>query len=827
MDKKEVGSLTPSKLLEKLETNSAGLTSETVKKRLVTYGHNILPVNSRSIFLLFLRQFKSSLIYLLVAAGLISFFLGEVTDSFIITVILLINASLGFFQEYRSEKAAEQLSRFISNRVLVRRDNEAVLIDEKQIVPGDIVLIKEGDIVSADCMLIESDGLEVNQSQLTGESLPVPKKEGGLVFSGSTVEKGIGTAVVYATGQKTEYGKIAALSVSTRKITRYEKSLADFSSFLIKVISLILVLVFVAKLFFTGNFSHLPVLLLFIIALAIAVVPEALPVIVTVTLSHGALRLAKRNVIVRRLSSMEDLGNVEILCTDKTGTITENKMAVRRIVSANPELFQKFAAAAVGIQYTRRKKYQNAYDSAFLDFIPPQVILRSKEFKIIREIPFDPALRRRSLVFFDNKAKKYFLVAFGAVDTLADLSLHQDRNVLKREIALEGKRGLRHLAIAYKEIEYDSGINLTAAETGLRFLGFAVFSNPLRPDVGHTLSVARKLGLAIKILTGDTREVSEYTAREVGLLKENGKVYTGTDLEKMSPGEFQSAVEQNDVFAQITPSQKYDIIRVLKEKHVVAYQGDGINDAPALTLADVAIAVSSATDVAKESADIILLNRDLGVIVSGIRYGRLIFLNINKYIKYTMVGNFGNFFALAVLYLLSFDLPILPIQLLLTSLITDLPLVAISSDTVEGGETVLPEKYDTRSLMFISLVLGSLTAIFEIIFYAGLSGQPVAVSRTSLFIFLSLIQLVVIFIVRSRGYFWREKRSSLTFTASVLIACLIVLILPYLDLLSRLFFFSPLSVSRLSGIFLMVFLYLFVIDIVKVWYYRKIETKFV
>src|SRR5258708_2135650 len=460
-----------------------------------------------------------------------------------------------------------------------------------------------------------------------------------------------------------------------------------------------LAIIFIAKLGISGDFTHMTRLLLFIIALAVSVVPEALPVIATITLSNGAFRLAKKHVLVKRLSSLEDLGNITLLCTDKTGTLTENKTTIQDIIAEDKELFQVLAFAAIEVVDEKRKRIKNSYDAAFEQFIPQHIHEKAKKYMQLKEFPFDPQIRRRRIILENKESKKQYIVVIGAVDILLDMSDMKEKEQFMGKIRTESTQGLRHMAFAYKEISYESGKNIADYEKKLKFLGYATLIDPLRATAKHTIELAEKLGVAIKILTGDEKEVAAYVGHEIGLLKENDIVPTGDEMAKMTVQELRNVVFTRNVFAKVTPQQKYEIIKLLKEKYVVGYQGDGINDAPSLKLADVGIAVNTATDVAKESSEILLLRKDLEVIINGIEYGRTIFVNINKYIKYTMVGNFGNFLALAGLYLLSSDLPLLPVQLLLTNLLTDLPLICIYSDNVNTYQVKKPQRFNIHSLM--------------------------------------------------------------------------------------------------------------------------------
>ena len=829
MNAQDIGLLPEKSVFEQLHTSEEGLSQHEADARRATYGSNVLSKSQHTALRILGRQFKSSLIYLLVFASVFSFVLGDSSDGTIIAIILLINTLLGFFQEYRSERAIEKLSQFISKQIAVKRDGKTVLVDEALLVPGDVILLQQGDIVPADCRLLAAEELQVNESQLTGESVPVAKyaqveqgqhaTEGhaSVLFTGSVIEKGKATAVVYAIGNATELGKIAALSTSTRKVTQYEQSLQAFSSFLLKVVLITLAITFVVKLLITHDLAHVPQLLLFIVALAIAVVPEALPVIATVTLSGGAAQLAKQDVVVKRLSSIEDLGNVTLLCTDKTGTLTQSKMTIQKLVSDDPVRFQQLAYATLQSLIEPGKTGQSSFDLAFLAYIPQEIQQQARVFKQVQDLPFDPEARRRRVIVEDTKAHTCYLVVIGSAETLLDLAQCPKKTQYLAEIAEDGKQGLRHLALAYRELPSAEHVDICASEHDLTFLGFVALVDPLRPSTKPTIELAESLGVAIKILTGDSKEVAAYVAGQIGL---GGDVYTGDEVEHMSPEALHNAVNASNVFARVSPAQKYAIIGALKHNHVVAYQGDGINDAPALKLADVAIAVDTATDVAKESADIVLLKPDLQVIISGIQQGRAIFVNINKYIKYTMVGNFGNFFALAFLYLLSLELPLLPVQLLLTSLITDIPLITISSDTVNNEEMLRPEKYDIHALIFISLLLGTLTTLFEIFFFAFVRMQAPLFVQTSMFLYLTFLQLFVIVSIRNRDHFWKGKRASLLLSTAISLAFLFSLALPYIPIFARLFSFTPLPLQELFIILALVVIYVFVLDVVKVWYYR-------
>lgn len=818
-------------LLKRLQTSPAGLSSAEAEKRLKYYGVNTLDKSQANALAALSNQFKSSLIYLLIVAAGLSFWLGNISDGFVIIIILLVNTALGFWQEYRSQRAIEKLSAMISTTALVLRDNKQEVIDEKYLVPGDVVVIKKGDNLPADVRILEADGLLIDESILTGESVPVnkniiatPKTEKdealSTLYAGTNVENGECTGVVIATANSTQLGKIAQLSNQTKKDTQYQKSLEGLSNYLLKFTIICLAIIFIFKLILTLNIDGSGRYFLFIVALAIAVVPEALPLITTLTLSSGALKLAKKHVVIKKLAALEDLGNINILCTDKTGTLTENKQTIVGLNTIDDSLFRDLALGSITTWDKKHHHPKNTYDEAIVEYYKSQNQLAPSSYRIVKEIPFDPDMRRNRIILQHKNSKKYFLVVSGSPETLLELSAEPNQKFQRTEIIQDGKEGLRNFAIAYKEIKYSASFDILKNEKNLIFLGLVKLQDPLRASAKETVRLAEKLGIQIKILTGDSQEVANFIGQEIGLITKEEQSITGEEMETLSKEELNKKVLACTIFARVTPQQKYQIISILKQNHSgVGYQGDGINDAPALKLADVSIAVNTATDVAKENADIILLNKDLEVIINGIKTGRALFSNINKYIKHTMVGNFGNFLALAILYLFSTTLPLLPIQILLTSLITDLPLATIATDNVDLNELIKPQNFNIRSLMKLSLILGTITALFEFI-YLALCHVDRIQSQTGLFVYITLLQLVVIFAVRNHSHFWQGKKPTFLLAFAILFTALVSLSLPYFAFTQKIFSFSPLSFLPLALILLLVALYLFTIDEAKRWFHK-------
>lgn len=814
MTKEEAQKQNTEELTKVFETSvSEGLQKEEAEKRLRTFGLNKITGERNAGFKIFLRQFNSSMIYLLIVASMVSFALTDILSGTAIAIIIIINVGLGFYQEYKSEKLIEKLSKFVSKQVIVKRDGTNQLIDVVAIVPGDIVVLREGDVVPADIKLLSADGLQTNESQFTGETVPIDKKPEDLVYSGSIIESGGGEGLVYATGEKTEFGGVAKLAITTKRETRYEKSLNELSSFLIRIVAIILITVFLLKMWLDWGTFNIVEVFLFVIAMAVATVPETLPVIASISLSNGALKLAKKHVVVKHLSSIEDLGNVTMLCTDKTGTLTENKMTITKVVSDDDNLLMSLIDASIEKVDRGKKKYQNAYDEAFIDYTNEDIRKRVETLKIVKEFPFDSNARRRRAVIFDEAAGEHFLVVIGSPETLLQIGKTDRSEEYNRILIEEGKNGLRHIALAYKKVSFADDFDILENETDLIFLGLVTLTDPLRSTSKQTIEKAEALGISIKILSGDSREVSEYVGREVGLIKDGQKVYVGDELFAMPSDEFRKAIYENNVFARVNPEQKYRIIASLKERDIVAYQGDGINDAPSLKLADVSIAVNSATDVAKDSSDIVLLKKNLEVVIDGIKYGRSIFVNINKFIRHTMVSNFGNLIALSILFLFSSDLPMLTIQILLLTVIADIPMIAISTDAVEKEEVMRPSKQDVRRLMQVSLILGIPTAIMDLAYFFFIKASPMPVIQTSLFVFFAFTGLIVFYSIRTKKHFWGLK-PSIPINVSFSLAFVFSLVITYIGVFQRWFGFVSLPMSSVLVIAIFTIGYMLSMDII-------------
>lgn len=657
-----------------------------------------------------LRQFHSAFFNLLVGSSLLALFLGESFDALMILTFIAINTLLGFYQEYCSERSLALLKQYAEPKARVRRDGHILTVNASRTVPGDVMLLTAGDRVAADVRLLTSHNLTVDESALTGESVPVVKtsvppvrrptqiyQAQNLIFAGTTAQTGLARAVAIATGSATMFGRVTALVGRTTHVSSFETNINKFCLFILKLTLATLILLFALNLLIKGRQTNIGELVIFSIVLTVGVVPEALPVVTTFSLTAGALKLAKNKVIVKRLSAIEDLGNIEILCTDKTGTLTRNQLTVEKTLPLKSPALSAYSGLTTGL-FAAEHAESDPFDRALWQSLSDQEKDRLREYRILDVLPFAPQTRWNAILV--RSAKNTELVVRGAYEVLLGLSKFtgDEKSRLVNWASQAGRDGHRVLAIAKKHLQ-DSRTRLQQSDIkNLEFVGLVSFADPIKTTAYAAVAEAKKLGIALKILTGDSQEVAGSVAQKIGLITSPAEVVTGEELDLMSNEQLRLVTGQKAVFARTTPEQKYKIIGILKEKHTVGFLGEGINDAPALKLAHVAIAVDSAADISREAADIVLLKKSLRVIVSGIRDGREVFANTTKYIRATLASNFGNFYAVAIASLFLNYLPLLPLQILLVNLLSDFPLVAVATDNVDSSELSKPGSYKIKEI---------------------------------------------------------------------------------------------------------------------------------
>lgn len=821
----------------------SGLSQEEAQKRLKRDGLNILPDHSLKWWKIFLRQFKSAFVYLLLFAAVLSFVLKQPLEGSMILIFIVINTLLGFFQEFRSENTVKLLKKFIKIQSKVIRDGQKMAIDSENLVVGDIVELDTGDKIGADMRIIKAQDLLIDESILTGESIEIKKQAEKIInhedlnhfsannicFSGTSVVSGKAQAVVLATGKNTFIGGISKITSQTTKVSNFEKGVSQFSSFILKLVLVTLIFIFIFNAFFKDGLDILE-LTIFSIALVISVIPEVLPLVMTFSFSSGARNLAKHQVVVKRLSSVEDLGNIDILCSDKTGTLTENKLTIIDFYNSicSSERVLRYAALAV----SQLREKVEPFDIAIMDKLDDSDREAIKKYEYIIDTPFNPARQRNNVLVRSDEGLE--LIVRGAAETLFNLSSNlssEKMEDMRRWISEQGFLGRRVLAIAKKKIS-DTDIevlkkNLIEAESDLEFLGLFSLADPIKESVKKAVVDANELKVGIKIITGDSSEIAGSVAYQIGLIDDPKKVILASDLLKLSEEDKRKALDEYQVFARVLPEQKFEIIKILQEKYNVGYLGDGINDAPALKVAGVSLVVANASDIAREAADIVLLKNDLNVIVEGIKEGRTIFANSSKYIKATLASNFGNFYAVAIASLIIDFLPMLPLQILLLNLLSDFPMIAIATDRVDKEELLSPKKYQVKNIIIVATIFGILKSVFEFIFFAMFYRMSPEILQTNWFIASVLTELIFLFSIRTKKPVFKAQRPSKLVVGLTLGVVLLTILTPLTTWGQKIFQFIKPSWSHLGIIIILTIVYFIFSEVVKFFYYRNKKGDYV
>ena len=828
-------SLDSAALLNAMGTTPEGLSREEAERRRIRYGANLLKPRKRSDALtLLVLQFKSPIILLLLFAAGLSFFLHDRTDALIILAIVLVSGFLGFWQEKGAANAVEELLATVQTKSLALRDHAEQEIPLEDVVPGDVVVLSAGGVVPGDCLLLEARDVFVDEASLTGETFPVEKTVGVLpaeaplagrtncLFMGTHVISGSARAAVVHTGLGTEFGKVARRLELRPPETDFEHGIRRFGYFLLEL-TLVLVLV----IFGLNVFLHRHILdsFLFAMALAVGLTPQLLPAIISINLSHGARRMAAQKVIVKRLASIENFGSMNVLCSDKTGTLTEGRVRLQ---------------AAVDLEGRESEKVQfHAYLNAAFEtgFVNPldEAIRGSRAFALdgvrkLDEVPYDFVRKRLSiLVEKDGRALMITKGALHSVLAVCDFAEGDEG----RPVAMDAVRdrvqqlyekvsqdGLRTLGVACRNLEGANRLTRDQ-EAGMTFLGLLLFADRPKAGVADTIRRLRELGISIKIITGDNRLVSERVSREVGL--RDPKILTGPELRQMSDEALVQVASMVDVFSEVEPNQKERIILALKKAgNVVGFLGDGINDASALHAADVGISVEGAVDVAKEAAEIVLLEKGLDILVEGVREGRRTFANTLKYVFMATSANFGNMFSMAGASLFLPFLPLLPKQILLTNLLTDFPEMTIASDSVDPTMVERPRRWKIEFIRRFMLFFGTLSSVFDYLTFGILLWVLKATPeqfRTGWFLESVVSASLIVLVIRTRQSILKSRPSTLLLLATFMIVT-VTLLIPY----SR--FAGPLGLVPLRPVFLamlggVVALYIVSAEVVKKAFYKR------
>ena len=745
-----------------------GLSSSEARERLTGFGPNLFRERPRrSLLRQYLSRFRNPLVVILLVASAVSAFTGEVANFLIISVIVLLSVTLDFVQEYRANSAAERLKQSVSLRALVMRDGQPVSIPVKEVVPGDVVLLSAGDLVPADGRVLEARDFFVMQALLTGESYPVEKRPGTLaetaselqeatnaLFMGSTAISGSARMLVVKTGAATAIGEIADSLALPAEPTAFEQGTRHFGMLIMRLTVLMVMFVLLVNAFF-----HKPWLesFLFAVALAVGLTPELLPMVVSVTLSRGALRMAKQRMIVKRLSAIQDLGSMDVLCTDKTGTLTEARIRLEKHVDPSGRPSERVLELA----------YLNSFFETGLKSPLDEAILAHSHIEIgawkkIDEVPFDFE-RRRVSVLVDNGETRW-LVVKGAPDDIVGLCTRYEGDggrtldaaalqaIAGQQHALE-EEGFRVLGIAWRQVPMEHSHAVVGDESELVLAGFAAFLDPPKESAAPALLALKRAGVAIKIVTGDSDLVTRHVCAQLKIPVTG--VLTGKEIAQLGDQALRARVETTNLFCRVNPAQKNRVIQALKARgHVVGYLGDGINDAPSLHSADVGLSVDTAVDVAKEAADIILLKHDLHVLQAGVVEGRRTFGNIMKYLMMGTSSNFGNMFSMAGAALFLPFLPMLPTQILLNNILYDVSETPIPLDQVDAVEIRTPRALDMNFIRNFMLVIGPVSSLFDFLTFYVLLVVLQASERlfqTGWFIESLCTQVLVIFVIRTRG----------------------------------------------------------------------------
>jgi Mg2+-importing ATPase len=828
-------SLPASDLLQQLHSGPRGISGAAAKQSLLRYGPNRLRPRARgSSISLLAGQFKSPIIIILAAAAILSFALQDRVGAIIILAIVLLSGLLGFWQERGAASAVEKLLAVVQLKAEVLRDGASSEIPVEHVVPGDVVVLNAGDVVPGDGLILDSTDLFIDEATLTGETFPEEKRPGLLpestplaersnsLFMGTHVVSGECSAVVVRTGLSTEFGRVAGRLAQAPAETEFERGVRHFGYLLMEITFVMLLAVFAFNVLLAR-----PVLdsFLFALALAVGLTPQLLPAIISVNLAHGAQKMAGAKVIVKRLASIENFGSMNVLCSDKTGTLTEGVVQIRSWLGVDSQPLEKVLLYAY-LNASFQRGFTNPIDLAIQRFRAFDL----EGYEKLGEVPYDFIRKRLSILvahhgrglMITKGALSSVLEACATAETRNGSAVPLDQVTASIHASYERYSGLGHrvLGVAWRDMGDKTTIG-KADEAQMTFLGFLVFFDPPKPNILDTINQLRASGVALKVITGDNRLVSAHLAETIGLTE--ARLIAGQEISQMSDSALAATVNSVHVFAEVEPNQKERIILALRKAgNVVGYMGDGINDASALHAADVGISVESAVDVAKEAADIVLLEKNLSVLVEGVHEGRRTFANTMKYVFMATSANFGNMFSMAGASLLLPFLPLLPTQILLMNLLTDLPEMTIASDSVDPELVLTPRRWDVNRIRNFMLVFGPLSSVFDFLTFGALIlllGTGPAEFRAGWFMESVVSASLVVLVVRTRRPFFKSLPSRYLLMATLAVAATAA-ILPFTPL-GAIFQFAPLPPAYLLVMAVIIAGYVFSAEVAKHIFYRR------
>ena len=804
LEYQEVAQLTDTEIFYNFKTSEKGLTKAVAKKRLEENGLNIVVKKEKKSRLLFLiESFNDKFIYILLVLAVINYFLSDALGSYIIIGVAIISALIRYFQDYSVYKFNQKLKDQLYTSTHALRNGEVKEINAEHVVVGDIIKLNAGSIVPADLVLIESKDLFINQSSFTGENVPVEKNTSynganelfelsDICFMGSNVVSGSGTGVVFKTGFDTYLGGMSKKVVKEKGKTDFEIGIDKITNMLIKYMVVVCIFVFIVYSFIRGNLLEG---ILFSLSVAVGITPSMLPMIVNVNLTRGTKVLAKKKTLVKNMSSIQNLGAIDVLCTDKTGTLTEDRIVLQRYINIDGDEDESI------LEYA----YLNSYFSTGLKNIVDRAIISYGEenslkpilekYKKIDEIPFDYERKRMSVVVEEKDKKNYRMFTKGALEEIISICnkvkykgkiVDLDDKIIKRveKIVKDLEEdGMQVIALASKREYPGEKVFDKSYEQNMVFIGLVAFLDPPKDDVKEMLENLARIGVKTKIITGDNQYTTLKICKLVGL--EDATIMLGKEVDELSDKELKKTVEKTDIFARMNPLQKERIIRILRENdHVVGYMGDGVNDSPSLKLADVGICVDTATDVAKEASDIILLEKDLEVVYHGVMEGRIVYGNITKYMKMALSSDFGDVFSIVISSIFLPFLPLLPIQMLIQDFLFEISQIMIPYDDVDEEFIVEPHRWDTKDLSHFMNVMGITSSVVDVMafiifwFVLGYNASYPSYFQTAWFVECLISESLIIHFVRTSKIPFVESRANPKLTIATLLTIIGTIIVP-------------------------------------------------
>lgn len=798
-----------------------GLTDRQVEDLRKEHGYNEIPDAPIAWWYFLLNQLKSPFLIVLMVAAVLSLFLEGQSTSIMIILIVLLNTFVGFYQEYRADRSVRLLKNMIPQLVVVRRHGKDMQIPARDLVPGDVVHIETGAILAADMRIVSADNLTIDESMLTGESLAVVKQSEPMTtvpddmtqalnigYSGTLVVGGRGLGVVIETGAHAAQGALGVLASQIQQESVFAQEISHFTKVLLQFIVVVFVLFLILHMVWGRTHADFFKIILFIVALAISITPEGLPIVILFVLSRSARYLAKEKVIVKRLSAVNDLGSVQILCVDKTGTLTQNSMAVAAWKADDETALFLYAALSCERPHIEHRG-SHSLDDALWQMVSEQIRTEADRYEVVKVVPFDPATRSNEVIM--KRGDQQVHIMRGACESVMERCGGRGDANACQWAAEQGELGRRVIAVAVAEPE----------KQDWNCIGLVSFIDPLKPTAHKVVQEAADLKVQIKLITGDAPEVAGFIAQEAGIITNKKEVMLGKDIAALSEQELADAVVRCHVFARVAPEEKYLIIRTLQKNYAVGFLGDGINDVLAIKAAHVGIVVQGCADIAREAADIVLLHKSLSSIIHGIRVGREGVVNIQKYIVESFGSNVGNFGALAVSSLFVSFLPLEPVQILLSNFMTDFTMLGFAGDTVDSEELTHPSYFDIPWLMTLVIVFGAISSLFDFWIFYLFSGGTASYLQTYWFIGSICTELVFIYSVRTKRVLWRATKPATLLIVLTSLTAFLIFFIPETAFGQKYFLFLAPRWPEIRKIFYLTALFFVALEIPKFFLYRS------